>query len=271
MSPRPLVLLLTLLLPGCAGPTASPGNPSASAARSPGATDVAEASAEATAEASATEEALYSCFSAPHPASAWDGTRPATELEGHAGYDVLVESVGPDGLEGWFVLEEADDRLVVARELTQPQDPDDDILRTHDLISVRDVDAPNAQGWMLDQATQCAPQRVLDGLGEAQVWLAAEPDPSATTIDLLIVEMACNSGEDAEGRVRVVEQSEATDAVELLVAVEPRGGDASCPSNPATPLTVELAEPLGDRALVDTSVYPPRPLEMAPDGIWLGD
>ena len=274
MSLRPLVLLLALVIAGCAGTAAGPGDaaspddatPSPAATTEPTTPDPSDAMA-----GSNSDEALFSCFSAPYPASAWDGARPATELEGHPGYTVLQESVGPEGLDGWFVLEEADDRLVVARELTQPQDPNDDILRTHDIVAVEDVDATNVQGWMLSQASQCAPQRVLQGLGAAQVWLAAEPDPAATTVELLVMEMACNSGEDADGRVRLVEQVESTDAVELLIAVEPRDGNAACPSNPATPFTVELAEPLGDRTLLDTSAHPPRPLDVAPDGLYLGD
>lgn len=264
MPSRPLLLLLALLLVGCAGTAADPGG-AASPAETTSPRPVEDAAG------STAGEALFSCFSAPYPASAWDGARPATELGEHPGYVVLQESVGPDGLDGWFVLEEADDRLVVARELTQPQDPDDDILRTHDIVAVEDVDATNVQGWMLSQASQCAPRRVLEGLGAAQVWLATEPDPTASTVELLVVEMACNSGEDADGRVRLVEQVESTDAIELLIAVEPRDGNAACPSNPATPFTVELAEPLGDRTLLDTSIHPPRPLDVAPEGIYLGD
>lgn len=276
MSSRLLVLLLALVLVGCAGPAAGPGEtalPDGGTASAVPAS-ASETSAPEPSEDSAggvSDEPLFSCFSAPYPASAWDGARPATELEGHPGYAVLLESVGSEGLDGWFVLEEAHDRLVVARELTRPQDPNDEILRTHDIVAVEDVDATNVQGWMLSQASQCAPQRVLEGLGAAQVWLATEPDPTATTVELLVMEMACNSGEDADGRVRLVEQVESTEAVELLIAVEPRDGEAACPSNPATPFTVGLAKPLGDRTLLDTSTHPPRPLDVAPEGIYLGD
>lgn len=128
----------------------------------------------------------------------------------------------------------------------------------------------NVQGWMLSQASSCAPQRVLEGLGSAEVWLAVQRDPPATTVELLVMELGCNSGQDASGRVRAVEQVEAADTVELLVAVEPRTGDATCQGNPATPFTVTLDQPLGDRTVVDTSVYPPRPLAVAPADLWTG-
>ena len=35
-----------------------------------------------------------------------------------------------------------------------------------------------------------------------------------------------------------------------------------CPSNPPTPFTVDLDEPLGDRLLLDASTLPPRPITL---------
>lgn len=35
-------------------------------------------------------------------------------------------------------------------------------------------------------------------------------------------------------------------------------GMATCPSNPQFPVTIELTEPLGGRALLDGGVSPPR-------------
>lgn len=179
----------------------------------------------------------------------------------------LLQELGPDGPAGRTVLEEAEDQLAVFRERDTAREEGDDILRTHDVVVVEDFGG--GTGWHLRAWTSCAPQRVLEGLGSAEVWLAAPPDP-ASGVDLLVMELACSSGEDAEGRIEVVEQAEGTSAVELLVAVRPDGG-GDCPSNPATPFTVTLDQPLGDRTVIDTSVYPPRPLDVAPAELWTGD
>jgi hypothetical protein len=54
--------------------------------------------------------------------------------------------------------------------------------------------------------------------------------------------------------------------VQLHVGVRPPEADSvTCPSNPATPFSVELSQPLGDRAIVDASVVPPRPVTVADD------
>lgn len=49
--------------------------------------------------------------------------------------------------------------------------------------------------------------------------------------------------------------------------VIPKPGEQHCESNPATPYTVELDEPLGQRRLLDGGVQPPAPpdLERLPD------
>jgi len=69
-----------------------------------------------------------------------------------------------------------------------------------------------------------------------------------------------------EGRIELVELTETADQVQLHVGVRPPEADSvTCPSNPATPFSVELSQPLGDRAIVDASVVPPRPVTVADD------
>jgi hypothetical protein len=48
-------------------------------------------------------------------------------------------------------------------------------------------------------------------------------------------------------------------AVSIVILVEPTEGATSCQGNPAFPLEVELASPLGDREILDASVSPPEP------------
>lgn len=89
------------------------------------------------------------------------------------------------------------------------------------------------------------------GTPEPASWRVA-PDadigPDTATVPLLVSEGGCASGDDARGRVHV-EVDYDSDAVVLDVRVEPLRGDQECPSNPETPYTLELDEPLGDREL----------------------
>lgn len=68
-------------------------------------------------------------------------------------------------------------------------------------------------------------------------------------VPILVNEMECASGRSAEGRIEVAVDYR-PDEVEFDVGVRPLGGDQTCPSNPNTPHTVDLNEPLGDRSIV---------------------
>lgn len=208
-----------------------------------------------------TSEAAYSCFGPPYPASVWSEQEPAAAAE-HPGRSVLESNIGPDGLSNWFLLEASEERLAVAREREVVHETGDDMLRTHDVVTVRDFGGET--GWHIEQSSSCTPQLVHDEVGSASVWLEGEPQPDSRALELLVVEMACASGESAVGRIEVLELDEQQDVVEVAVGVRPREGGGTCPSNPATPFTVSLQQPLGDRTIIDTSVYPPRPLEPAP-------
>jgi hypothetical protein len=82
---------------------------------------------------------------------------------------------------------------------------------------------------------------------------------------VLVTEHACNSGEDARGRITVAAIDEDDDSVTVTLAVRPRGGAQECPSNPETPFVIELSAPLGDRALLDGSSVPARDATVCPD------
>lgn len=68
---------------------------------------------------------------------------------------------------------------------------------------------------------------------------------------MLVTEQGCNSGQTADGRVRLVPLLEAEDSVTVTIGVKPPFGDASCQGNPPALFTVELATPLGDRTIID--------------------
>lgn len=89
------------------------------------------------------------------------------------------------------------------------------------------------------------------------------PGPGDTEIHVLVNEVACNSGQPVGERLLPAEVS-VRDGQMLIGfgAKVPTGlGGASCPSNPSTPVTVTLPEPLGDRVLADGTSWPPKPAD----------
>ena len=94
----------------------------------------------------------------------------------------------------------------------------------------------------------------------------ADLSAEATSIDVLVNEVGCASGEPADGRIATPEISYSDDAVVVTIRVVPRPGPQTCPSNPDTEYTLELDEPLGERTLLDGAHDPPAEpdLEDAP-------
>jgi hypothetical protein len=126
----------------------------------------------------------------------------------------------------------------------------------------RDADKWRVSGW-----GGCSLQPDV-GFGMGIASFRVEPaalDPAATEIPVLVTERACNSGEDARGRIVVSAIRADDDAVTVTLAVRTRGGAQSCPSNPETPFVLELEEPLGDRQLLDGSSIPARDATVCPD------
>lgn len=217
-------------------------------------------------------EDTYDCMGFPVPASVLTDPVPATGLgpDGRAalaGVEVPPPSELGD-LAEWSVVTESPDRLVLVRALDEPQDLGGGDLRTHELLAVEVVDASNVPppGWALRAWTSCS--FAVPGAGSATVTFDPDspPDPTSAQVALLVTETRCNSGEDAEGRVEVIELRETADTVEVVLAVRPRdAGAADCQSNPPTPFVLELEDPLGDRELLDASVIPSRPVPPATD------
>ena len=96
------------------------------------------------------------------------------------------------------------------------------------------------------------------GWASFRVDPATELGPLLTEIPVLVTERACNSGEDARGRIADPTILLTDAAVTVAFAVRPRDGGHDCPSNPETPHLLRLPEPLGDRSLFDGSEVPPR-------------
>lgn len=121
---------------------------------------------------------------------------------------------------------------------------------------MRDGDDWRIAGW-----GQCRLQpSVGPGLGLASFRVAPDVElvPGLAEIPVLVTERACNSGQDARGRIVGPQVVAADDAITVVFAVRPRGGDQECPSNPETPHLLVLPEPIGNRTLLDGSEIPPR-------------
>lgn len=91
--------------------------------------------------------------------------------------------------------------------------------------------------------------------------IAEEADltPSSTSVDVLVNEVSCASGQGAEGRIPAPRIEYGDTEVVVTIGVIPVPGAADCQGNPDTPFTVELDDPLGDRDLLDGSHDPPAP------------
>jgi hypothetical protein len=232
-------LALTVLVGGCAPPGAAGGAPGE-----------------------------YLCQGTPVPASVLTGGATADQLGPEAAAALDGASVPDVDPEQWRVLTETSTQLYLIRELPEPRDSNDGERQTHELLGIEwtDQTEEGGEGWQLWRHGDCALRHDLGDLGDAIVALDPDnpPDPTSTTVHLLVTEAACASGKPADGRVTLERLAQLEDRVEVVVGVEPLPGDGqNCPSNPPTPFTVELDEPLGERTVVDVAVYPERELVVA--------
>jgi hypothetical protein len=113
---------------------------------------------------------------------------------------------------------------------------------------------------------QCEMNVGADGFGPARVAIDPAHDITAgsTSVALLAEERACANGAPPDDRQVLTTVNETDATIEVLVLVETIPGVATCPSNPAFPVTIQLDRPLGERQLVDASILPGRPLPLDP-------
>lgn len=115
--------------------------------------------------------------------------------------------------------------------------------------------------WLPDGSGRCdVLPDVREGLDLAKFRVAPGEELSRETreVDVLVLEMRCNSGEDAADRIVEPTVVAGDDAVIVVFATVPRGGAHDCQANPETPSVLVLPEPLGDRVLLDGSEIPAR-------------
>jgi hypothetical protein len=79
----------------------------------------------------------------------------------------------------------------------------------------------------------------------------ATPGADDTVVHVLAAERACASGQPMGDRLNDPLVLADTSQVSITLSVVPLEGDQTCPSNPLLAIAVDIAEPLGERRLVD--------------------
>ena len=113
----------------------------------------------------------------------------------------------------------------------------------------------------------CRVEVEADGFGGARTILDPdrEPDPTSTSLHVLIQERECASGQAPVDRQVIPVVTETENRIEINTLVEPVSGDAECPSNPFFPVEITLDAPLGDRVVIDGHIPPGQELSWPPD------
>lgn len=245
--------LTTLALSGCAapasdvGPTTSPTLSSTPSAAGDGLLCGQLAISREAEEKRTPVSAMSEGERVPHSEALWD--------------DGGLLDLPPD--EGWYVATMTDELIGVMRDVEVGANPmSGDMPRDREVLTVTWVkdalDSPT--GWYVSHRGTCALTVDLGDLTVPAIELHPPPDKTSRELRLQVTEQTCNGGEDAAGRIVVLSVDETDDQVSLVLGVRPRGGPQACPSNPATPFTVTLSQPLGEREVVDAALANPRVL-----------
>lgn len=195
---------------------------------------------------------------------ALNNPRPARELGPEAAPALGGRDVGQFDPGTWLIAQERSDRVMLMNKLAVPQDDGYGDVRDYMYIAISThsmASEPGKPVWAVVESSTCTPTLDLGELRAGAVTLdrSLPPAPESHRVALLVTEFDCNSGQNAEGRVEVIKLTETESTVEVVLGVRPSGKQsASCQGNPATPVTVDLERPLGNRSILNAAVVPAR-------------
>ena len=214
---------------------------------------------------SSNSDEMLMCRGTPVPAQALTTPRPATELPAEVVAVLEDPLVGiEEPLSEWLIAHESAELVTVMHELEEPLDMGAGDISSYALITIgagAEQALPLEAPWGLQRSTNCTPTIDLGSFTEAGVTLDPDAPPQSgdERIALLVSEHDCNSGQPATGRIELIELVETATTVELVIGVRPNtGGIRTCQSNPPTPFTVDLEQPLAERMILNAAVAPAR-------------
>ncbi len=227
-------------------------------------------------------EPAASVSSAPSPATAAAAPVAAQLVTcGYGGFPAAdLEAVGEDQDDDDPAAAALRDHIAGARPIADwiPEHGYFEVLRTPDLVLWinRNVDGP-VQGvaqrregsWSATVHGCQQPESVTEGTVPVIWALASEPDPAAIELDVLATSRECAGGEATGDRLRPPEVVETGESVTITFVADPLPpGTYTCPGSEPTPVTVQLAAPVGDRALLDGGTIPPEPAGIGEGGLY---
>jgi hypothetical protein len=168
----------------------------------------------------------------------------------------------------WFIAQEADDRLDL---FGVPPDRGEPVGVTYAHASFRRL----PDGWEPHDVGQCRISLSLPGHSSGP-WVldpAHEPSPSDTAIQVLFTDPADACGDDVPPATLAVASEMNEETITVVINIEMDRPPLFCNAVgvPPRPLTISLGEPIGERALFDGSLLPPRHRPWPPSAASLDD
>ncbi|MEA2453459.1 MAG: hypothetical protein QOG04_2169 [Actinomycetota bacterium] len=197
----------------------------------------------------AKDDLLYRCSGDPFDPEALEGSGSLEKDDSPLGEALrrLFESSEGDLLareDGWRVVGETSDEVQVMA----PRDGEW-------FVSARFT--KEGDRYITGGFGDCRPTAVL-GSRSPMTWeLADSVGRDSDTISVLATEIECASARSPAPEQIDAHVTYSEEEVSVLVYVDEIVG-GECPGNPPVPFTVELSEPIGDRAVLDAARYPPR-------------
>lgn len=165
-----------------------------------------------------------------------------------------LADLGPEDMADgpWFVLAETDTEATLASGPWTTDGPGEDGQYVNLTLK--------GGRWKADGWGNCPLLSPVPPAGKSWVEVAAADglDRESATLEVLVTERQCASGRDPQPHLLEPTVVETAEDVTVTWTSAVVSGVADCQGNPAAPMTLDLDEPLGDRALLDASRWPAR-------------